>query len=188
MVLACGQLARRVGVPFHTVGSLSASKLPDAQAEQEATWGILMSMFAGANVINHATGWLEGGLVTGFEKTVIDADLCGKVASLFEGIDLSINAQAMEAIEAVGPGSHFLGSAHTQSNFLSAFYRSTSSDNNSFEQWNEDGRLDAAQRANRQWKQLLEGYQDPGLDPAIDEALLAFIAGRKASEPDQAYF
>lgn len=188
MVLACGQLARRVGVPFHTVGSLSASKLPDAQAEQEATWGILMSMFAGANVINHATGWLEGGLVTGFEKTIIDADLCGKVASLFEGIDLSVNAQAMEAIEAVGPGSHFLGSAHTQSNFLSAFYRSTSSDNNSFEQWNEDGRLDAAQRANRQWKRLLDDYQDPGLDPAIDEALQAFIAGRKASEPDQAYF
>jgi trimethylamine--corrinoid protein Co-methyltransferase len=188
MVLACGQLARRLGVPFHTVGSLSASKLPDAQAEQEATWGILMSMLAGANVINHATGWLEGGLVTGFEKTIIDADLCGKVASLFEGIDLSPNAQAMDAIEAVGPGSHFLGSAHTQSNFLSAFYRSSISDNNSFEQWNAEGGLDAAQRANRQWKRLLEEYADPGLDPAIDEALQAFIARRKESMPDQDYF
>ncbi|WP_296747000.1 trimethylamine methyltransferase family protein [Mesorhizobium sp.] len=188
MVLAAGQLARRVGVPFHTVGTLSASKLPDAQAEQEGTWGLLMSLLAGANVINHATGWLEGGLVTGFEKTIIDADLCGKVMSLFEGIDLSENAQAMDAIQEVGPGSHFLGSAHTQSNFLSAFYRSTISDNNSFEQWNSEGGLDAAQRANRQWKKLLSDYADPGLDPATDEELRAFIARRKESMPDQDYF
>lgn len=188
MVLACGQLARRVGVPFHTVGTLSASKIPDAQSEQEATWGLLMSMLAGANLINHATGWLEGGLVTGFEKTIIDADLCGKVASFFEGIDLSDNAQAMEAIAEVGPGAHFLGSAHTQSNFLSAFYRSPVADNNSFEQWAADGSLDAAQRANRQWKRLLEEYVDPGLDPTIDEELQAFIAHRKESMPDQDYY
>jgi len=61
-------------------------------------------MFAGANVVNHATGWLEGGLVTSFEKTIIDADLCGKVCRFFEGIDLSENAQAMDAIAATGPG------------------------------------------------------------------------------------
>ncbi len=188
MVLAAGQLARRLGVPFHTVGTLSASKLPDAQAEQEGTWGLMMSMLAGANVVNHATGWLEGGLVTSFEKTVIDADLCGKVASFFEGIDLSDNAQAMEAIAEVGPGSHFLGSAHTQANFLSAFYRSGSSDNNSFEQWLSEGGLDAAQRANRQWKKLLDDYREPDLDPAIDEALQAFIARRKESMPDQDFF
>ena len=188
MVLACGQLARRLGVPFHTVGTLSASKVPDAQAEQEATWGLMMSMLAGANIVNHATGWLEGGLVTGYEKTVIDADLCGKISAFFEGIDLSENAQALDAIAAVGPGSHFLGSAHTQSNFMSAFYLSTIADNNSFEQWSSEGGLDAAQRANRKWKQLLESYQDPGLDPSIDEALQAFIAKRKESMPDQNYY
>lgn len=188
MVLAAGQLARRLGVPFHTVGTLSASKLPDAQAEQEATFGLLMSMLAGANFINHATGWLEGGLVTGYEKTIIDADLCGKLMSFFEGIDLSDNAQALDAIAAVGPGSHYLGSAHTQSNFFSAFYRSPIADNNSFEQWNAEGGLDAAQRANGEWKRLLRDYEDPGLDPAIDEALQDFIARRKASMPDQNYY
>lgn len=188
MVLAAGQLSRRLGVPLHTVGSLSASKLPDAQAEQEATWGLLMTMFAGANVVNHATGWLEGGLVTGFEKTIIDADLCGKVASFFEGIDLSDNAFALDAIRATGPGAHFLGSEHTQANFKTAFYASTSSDNSSFEQWQADGALDAAQRANREWKRLLENYEDPGLDPAIDEALGEFIAKRKSQAPDQDYY
>ncbi len=188
MVLASGQLARRLGVPLHTVGPLSASKLADAQSQQEATWGLLMAMFAGANVINHATGWLEGGLVTSFEKTVIDADLCGKVASFFEGIDLSVNALAMDAIREVGPGQHFLASEHTQNNFLSAFYQSESSDSNAYEQWIAGGGKDAARRANAQWKRQLDLYRDPGLDPAIDEALRAYMDQRKASTPDRDYY
>lgn len=188
MVLASGQLARRLGVPLHTVGTLSASKVPDAQAEQEATWSLIMAMLAGANMVNHATGWLEGGLVTSFEKTIIDADLCGKMIRFFEGIDLSDNALAMDAIREVGPGAHFLGSAHTQANFLSAFYRPTSSDSTPYEQWLADGAQDAAKRANSQWKKQLQAYQDPGLDPSIDEALQAFIAERKARVPDINYY
>ncbi len=188
MVLASGQLARRLGVPLHTVGTLSASKVADAQSQQEGTWGLMMAMFAGANLINHATGWLEGGLVTSFEKTVIDADLCGKVASFFQPVDLSENAQALDAIADVGPGAHFLGSEHTQANFLNAFYQPSMSDNNSFEQWQADGSLDSSSRANRQYKQILESYVDPGLDPSIDEALRSYIDTRKASMPDQNYF
>lgn len=188
MVLASGQLARRLGVPLHTVGSLSASKLPDAQSQQEGTWSLLMAMFAGANVINHATGWLEGGLVTGFEKTVIDADLCGKVCSFFEGIDLSENAMAFEAIKATGPGAHFLGSEHTQQNFESAFYESTSSDANSYEQWNAEGATDAAQRASLRVTRLLDEYTEPTLDIATDEALQVFIADRKRALGDASYY
>ena len=184
MVLAAGQLARRLGVPLHTVGSLSASKMPDGQSQQEGTWGLLMSMFAGANVINHATGWLEGGLVTSFEKTIIDADLCGKIARFFDGIDLSENAQAMDAIAATGPGQHFLGAEHTQLNFMSALFRPETPNNESFEQWSADGSLDVAQRANTLYKQRLEAYQQPGLDAAIDEALQAYIAQRKSEKPD----
>ena len=188
MVLAAGQLARRLGVPLHTVGTLSASKVADAQSQQEATWGLLMSMFAGANLINHATGWLEGGLVTSFEKTMIDADLCGKVARFFEGIDLSENAQAMSAIASTGPGQHFLGSEHTQNNFLSALFRAETTDNNSYEQWSADGEKDTAMRAQQLWQQKLENYSDPGLDPAIDEQLRAYIEQRKAEKPDVNYY
>lgn len=188
MVLAAGQLARRLGVPLHTVGTLSASKIPDAQSQQEGTWGLMMAMFAGANLINHATGWLEGGLVTGFEKTIIDADLCSKLARFFEGIDLSENAQAMDAIASTGPGQHFLGSEHTQVNFLSALFRPETPDNNSFEQWSAAGELDTAQRANALWKARLDSYEDPGLDPAIDDELKDYIARRKAEQPDMDYF
>ena len=188
MILAAGQLARRLGVPLHTVGTLSASKLPDAQSQQEATWGLMMSMFAGANLINHATGWLEGGLVTSFEKTILDHDLCGKIGRFFEGIDMSENAQAMDAIAKTGPGQHFLGSEHTQANFMSALFRPWTSDENSFEQWKADGEHDAAARANRLWKERLNSYEDPGLDPNIDAALQDYVAMRKAEKPDQDYF
>jgi len=188
MVLCAGQLARRLGVPLHTVGTLSASKLPDAQSQQEATWGLMMAMFAGANLINHATGWLEGGLVTSYEKTIIDADLCGKLARFFEGIDLSENAQAMDAIAATTPGQHFLGAEHTQLNFMSALFRPHTPDNNSFEQWAAEGELDTAQRANALWKKQLDDYQSPPLDDSIDEALRAYIAKRKSEKPDAHYF
>jgi len=188
MVLAAGQLARRLGVPLHTVGTLSASKIADAQSQQEATWGLIMAMFSGANVINHATGWLEGGLVTSFEKTMIDHDLCGKVARFFDGIDLSENAQAMAAIAMTGPGQHFLGSDHTQANFMQALFRPLTPDDTSFEQWQAAGAEDAATRANGLWKAQLAGYEDPGLDPAIDLELQDYIAMRKAETPDRDYF
>ncbi|MGI9389789.1 MAG: trimethylamine methyltransferase family protein, partial [Boseongicola sp.] len=188
MVLAAGQLARRLGVPLHTVGTLSSSKLPDAQSQQEAAWGLLMSMFAGANLINHATGWLEGGLVTSFEKTIIDHDLCGKISRFFDGIDLSENAQAMAAIASTGPGQHFLGSEHTQANFMSALFRPLTSDDNSFEQWEAAGGDDAATRANRILKDRLSSYEDPGLDADIDSELQDYIAERKAEVADRDYF
>ena len=93
----------------------------------------------------------------------------------------------MSALREVGPGNHFLGCAHTQANFETAFYRSSIADNNSFEQWEADGRLDAAQRANAIWKQMLNDYQPPPIDPATDEALLAYIEKRKSSMPDASY-
>ena len=97
---------------------------------------------------------------------------------------MSENGQAMDAIREVGPGNHFLGCAHTQATFESAFFRSRIADNNSYEQWDADGRKDAAQRAHAIWKDLLAGYEAPEIDPSIDEALQDFIARRKQSMPD----
>ena len=181
LVLAAGQLARRLGVPLHTVGSLSASKIPDAQSQQEAAMGLVMAVLGGANFINHATGWLEGGLVTGFEKTILDADLCGKVIDFCQGVDLSSEAQAMEAISEVGPGSHFLSCGHTLAHYEQAFYASSVADNNSFEQWASEGGLSAEQRANGIWKRYLDLYEEPKIDEAKREELDDYVRRRKAS-------
>ena len=106
------------------------------------------------------------------------------MAVFVDGVDMSENGQALDAIRANEPGTHFLGSAHTLANFETAFYRSDVTDNNSYEQWQEDGSLDAAQRANVIWKKMLAEYEAPPIDPGVDEALLDFIERRKASMPD----
>ena len=123
----------------------------------------------------------------GYEKFVMDADQAGMMQVMLNGVDLSENGQALDAIAEVGPGSHFLGCDHTQRNFESAFYRSTIADNNSFEQWEADGSLDATQRANTIWKQMLADYEAPPLEPGVDEELVDFMEKRKASMPDASY-
>ena len=177
-------LARRLGVPFRSGGSLCASKIPDAQAAFESAQTLLPTCLAGVNFVLHVAGWLEGGLAMGYEKFVMDADQAGMMHTLLEGVDLSENGQALEAIREVGPGKHFLGCAHTLANFETAFYRSPIADNNSFEQWEAEGRKDMATRANVRWKKQLEEYVEPPLDPAVDEALLDYMNRRKASFPD----
>jgi trimethylamine--corrinoid protein Co-methyltransferase len=177
-------LARRVGVPFRSGGALTASKIPDAQAAYESANTMQPTLLGGVNFVLHAAGWLEGGLAVGYEKFILDADQCGMMAVFVNGVDMSENGQALDAIRENGPGQHFLGTAHTLANFETAFYRSEIADNNSFEQWQEDGSLDAAQRANAVWKRMLREYEAPPLDPAIDEELMEFIIRRKASMPD----
>lgn len=179
-----GALARRLGVPFRSGGSFTASKLPDAQAAYESANTLQATINAGVHFALHTAGWLEGGLAMGYEKFVMDADQAGMARVFAEGVDMSANGQAMDALREVGPGQHFLGCDHTQQNFKSAFYLSEIADNNSYEQWLEDGSTDTATRANAKWKQMLNDYEAPPLDPSIDEALIAYMEERKASFPD----
>jgi trimethylamine---corrinoid protein Co-methyltransferase len=184
VLYAMAALARRLGVPFRSGGSLCASKIADAQAAYESAATLQPTVLGGVNFVLHAAGWLEGGLAVGYEKFILDADQCGMMQVFAQGIDLSENGQALDAIRQNEPGTHYLGSAHTLANFETAFYRSEVADNNSFEQWQEDGSLDAAQRANAIWKRMLAEYQEPELDQAVDEALLEYIIRKKASMPD----
>jgi trimethylamine---corrinoid protein Co-methyltransferase len=183
-IYGAGQLARRMKMPFRTGGSLCASKLPDAQAAYESAQTLVPTIHAGANFVLHAAGWMEGGLASSYEKFVMDCDQLGMMHVLAKGIDLSENGQAMQAFSEVAPGGHFLGCAHTQANFETAFYRSSVADNNSVEQWEAEGRKDASQRANAIWKKTLAEYEGPAIDPGVDEALREYIERKKASMPD----
>lgn len=184
VLYGAAQLARRLGVPFRSGGGLNASKVPDAQAAYEAANTIQTAALAGVNFMLHTAGWLEGGLAMGYEKFVMDADQAAMVGRLLSGPDTSENGQAMDAIREVGPGNHFLGCAHTQAHFETAFYRSPLADNNSFEQWESEGSKTMEVRANEYWKKLLNEYEAPAIDPGVDEALQEFIAKKKAEVPD----
>jgi trimethylamine--corrinoid protein Co-methyltransferase len=184
VTFGAAQLARRMGVPFRSGGSLCGSKLPDAQAAYESANTMWSTLLSGVNFCLHAAGWLEGGLASGYEKLIMDADQLSMYQKFAEGVDFSENGQALDAIREVGPGSHYLGCAHTQANFETAFWRSGLADNNSFEQWRDEGEKDIVVRANEKWKQMLRDYEAPPLDQGIDEQLQAFMAKRKDVLPD----
>jgi len=179
-----GQLARRMGLPYRSAGSFTGSKLPDAQAAYETANSLNMGLLSGVNFMLHSCGWLEGGLVASFEKFVMDADQLGVLHHLAQGVFMDENGQAMDAIREVGPGGHYLGCAHTQANFKEAFWRTQMLDYRPFEAWQEAGAPDTAALANARVKKLLADYQKPAIDPAVEEALAAFVAERKSSMPD----
>lgn len=180
-----GQLARRLGLPYRSAGGFTGSKRPDAQAAYESANSLNMGMLAGVNFMVHACGWLEGGLVASYEKFVMDEDQLGTLHHLASGIDMSANGQAMDALREVGPaGGHFLGCAHTQANFKTAFWRSNLLDYKPYEAWEEEGARDTAELASLRVSAQLRDYVAPPIDPAIFEALEAFVAQRKEAMPD----
>ena len=184
IVFGAGQLARRMNLPFRSGGGLCGSKLPDAQAAYESANTLGSSLLAGVNFMLHACGWLEGGLVSSFEKFVMDADQLGAIHKLAAGVDVGVNGQGLSAIREVGPGGHYLGCEHTQSNFKSAFWRSDMFDHRPFETWVEDGGPDTQSLARNLVKKRLSDYEAPELDQAKSEELLDFISQKKKSMPD----
>ncbi|MBW4708807.1 trimethylamine methyltransferase family protein [Roseobacter sp. YSTF-M11] len=179
-----GQLARRLGLPYRSAGSFCGSKLPDAQAAYETSNSLNMGLLAGVNFMLHSCGWLEGGLVSSFEKFVMDADQLGTLHHLAKGVSIDENAQAMDAIREVGPGGHYLGCDHTQMNFKSAFWKSDLLDYKPFETWEDEGARDTQALAALRVEKMLNDYQQPALDPGIAQALSEYIARKKAEAPD----
>ena len=175
---ASGQLARRYGVPFRSSNTTSANSV-DAQAAYESQMSLWSAVTAHANFVFHAAGWLEGGLVGSFEKLIVDAEMLQMMALTLEGIQVDADTLALDAMREVRQGGHFFGAAHTLARYETAFYSPIVSDWRNFETWEEAGSPNAAEHANRVWKQLLADYEQPPLDPAIDEELRDFMARRK---------
>lgn len=177
--LVGGQLARRYRLPYRTSNVCAANTI-DAQAAYESVFSLWGCIHGGANFIKHAAGWLEGGLVCSYEKTILDIDLLQMVAEFLTPLDLSEDALGIDAIRAVGPGGHFFGTPHTQERYKTAFYSPVLSDWRNFESWAEAGSPTAYQKANSVWKQRLATYERPVIDPAIEEELNAFVDRRIA--------
>lgn len=176
---ASGQLARHIGVPFRSSNVTAANDI-DAQAAYESQMSLWGACMGGAHLVNHAAGWMHGGLTASFEKLILDAELLQMMAAYFDPIAVTPETLALEAIRAVGPAGHFFGADHTMSRYETAFYTPLLSNWNNHGQWLEDGAITARVRANTIWKQLLSEYVQPPLDPARLEAIDAYIAQRKA--------
>ena len=184
ILYGAGQLARRLGVPFRSGGALCGSKLPDSQAAYESANTLQAGLLGGVNFMLHACGWLEGGLVSSFEKFVMDADQLGALHALSKGVDVTENGLAIDALREVGPSGHFLGCKHTQMNFENAFWRSDVFDYKPFETWSDEGGKDTSEFASKRVELLLKNYSKPDLDIAKEEELREFINLKKGSMPD----
>ncbi len=173
-----GQLARRYNIPYRT-SNVCAANTVDAQSAYESVFSLWGAINSGGHLLKHGAGWLEGGLCCSFEKLILDIDLLQMVAEFLQPIDFSEDELGLRAINDVGPAGHFFGTAHTQERFKDAFYSPVLSDWRNFESWQEAGRPDAMQKANKVWKERLATYQEPPLDAAVKDELDAFVAKRK---------
>ena len=175
---ASGQIARRLGLPFRS-SNTTVSNCVDAQAAFESQMSLWGSVMGHANLVNHAAGWLEGGLTASFEKLIVDAEMLQMIAEYLRPIDVNDDELAVDAIAEVGPGGHHFGTSHTLERYETAFYTPILSNRQNFESWQEAGSEDIAARANTIWKQLLNEYEQPPLDPAIEEELVAYADKRR---------
>ena len=176
--IAGGQLARRYNLP-HRTSACNAANVVDTQAAHEtqmALWGAVAAM---GNMINHAAGWLEGGLVASFEKVVIDAEMLQMMMSLTEPQGFSEDDFAFDAMQEVKAGGHFFGAEHTLKRYATAFYSPLVSDWQNNENWEASGSLTATERATQVWQDVLKAYEPPPLDKSIKEEIEAYVAKRK---------
>ena len=185
MNLMIGQLARRYRLPWRSSGMLTGSKLTDAQAGYESAFNMFPIMLAGANYVMHCAGWTEAGLTASFAKFMLDAEQMEMLWKFGHGPRFEDFDEAVATIADVGPGGHFLGTAHTQAHFQDAFFMSDLFDNNSFEQWLADGAKEADARGLDAARKALDGYVAPAMDPGVEAALADFIARRERELPDK---
>lgn len=176
--LAAGQLARRYKLPYRA-SNANASNAADAQAAYESEMAVWSGVMGHANLLYHGAGWLEGGLTASFEKLVLDAEILQMMAETLKPIEVNEGTLGLDAIREVGPGGHFFGAAHTMERYETAFYSPMLSDWRNYENWLEAGGETADVRATHIWQKLLEAYEQPALDPGVQEALEAFVAKRK---------
>jgi trimethylamine--corrinoid protein Co-methyltransferase len=177
--IASGQLARKYNIPFRS-SNVTASNAVDVQAAYESGMSLWSTIMGGVHLIEHAAGWLEGGLTASFEKLILDAEMLQMMRSFLDPLAVDAETRALDTIRDVGPGGHFFGAQHTLARFEHAFYEPMLSDWRNFENWSEGGAKTGTERANTIWKELLRTYEHPPLDPAIGEELEAYVIRRKA--------
>ncbi len=173
------QLARKYKLPFRSGGGLTSSKVADGQAMWEATMTFWPTFLACTNFVLHAAGWLESGLVSSYEKFVMDVEVVRMMQVFLGGIALDKEGLALDAFEEIGPGGYFFGAAHTMRHFRDAFYRPLIADVQNYVRWEQKGAETADVRANRVWKKWLKEYQQPAMDEGIAEGLREYVARRK---------
>ena len=176
-----GQMARFYGLPMRASG-VCAANVPDGQAMWETSNSLWSAVQSGTNMVYHAAGWLEGGLIASPEKFIMDCEVIQMIQRYMEPsiTATGIDDIALDAIREVGPSGHYFGIQHTQDRYAEAFYQPIVSDWRNFEAWEIAGAAWTAERAHRLFKEIIAGFEPPPMDVAIQDELAAFVDRRKS--------
>lgn len=175
-----GQLARFYGLPMRSSG-VCAANVPDGQAMWETSNSLWAAVQSGTNMVYHAAGWLEGGLIASPEKFIMDCELLQQIQRYMEPVITATGPDeiALDAIKEVGNQGHFFGIQHTQDRYTTAFYQPFLSDWKNYEAWEAAGAVWTPERAHHMFKEIIGSFEAPPLDEAIREELAAFVERRK---------
>jgi trimethylamine--corrinoid protein Co-methyltransferase len=180
-----GQIARRLRLPWRSGGgALTSSQVPDAQSAYEGLNTMLPAFLAGANFVMHSAGWLESGLVSCYEKFVVDLEIVRTLREEFTPLEVDEASLAYGAHQEVGHGGHFLGAEHTLERFRDCFYRPLLSSTENFQRWERLGGRDATERATEIYTKTLEEYEEPPMDAAIRSELEEYVTRRRTELGD----
>ncbi len=175
---AITQLAHFYQVPIYNSAGMTESKIPDIQAGMEKAQSLIQVALAGANFIHHAAGMLENMSTIAYEQFVIDNELLGMAMRAVRGIEVNDDTLALEVIDRVGPGGHYLMDKHTMRYMRTEhYYPSAIFDRQGREMWEKAGATDAWTRAKEVARRILAEHRPEPLDPATD----AWIRERFAS-------
>jgi trimethylamine--corrinoid protein Co-methyltransferase len=172
MNAAIHQMARHIGVPNYNSSALTDSKIPDEQAAWEKGMTTLLAAMGGSNFVHHAAGMIESMIAVAYEQFVIDDEIIGMSCKALKGIEVDPERLALEVIDAVGPGGNFMTHAHTLKHMRTEYFNGNGvTDRRSRTKWEQDGCLNARERARRIARKILAAPEVSYLPEAVDSAI-----------------
>jgi trimethylamine--corrinoid protein Co-methyltransferase len=171
--LACGQLARRYGIPSELGAFGTGAKTQDWQAGAQHMLSAFTSYLAGGDMLC-ATGTIYAGRVFAFEQVLLDSELVDIIHALEDGMSVSDEDLAVDVIDDVGPGGHFLAHPHTLRN-MRRNWRPRYFDRATWEEWESSGEPSPRDRARERAREIVAEHRPEPLPEDAEEALLRVI-------------
>ncbi|UCE16952.1 MAG: trimethylamine methyltransferase family protein [Candidatus Bathyarchaeota archaeon] len=171
---AAVEVARYYGFYVTVNGFNTASKMSGAQASYEKTMSTLLPVLAGADGV-YGAGSLEGGMAASFEELVMDDEICKAVLKAVQGIEVNDETLAVDVIDKVGPGGHFLAEKHTLNHFKESLLFSELTDRHSYDTWKKTGGKSMVKRAREKAEEILKEHWPKPLDKDVQKEISEII-------------
>ncbi|MFU8794076.1 MAG: trimethylamine methyltransferase family protein [Dethiobacteria bacterium] len=170
------EMSHYYNLPSFTTAGCTDAQCFDQQAATEVAFSLLISALAGGNLI-HDIGYIGAGMATSLEQVVLCNESIGAIKYLTRGVEINPATLAMDIIEKVGPGGHFLTEQHTMDNFRTQMHFTKLFNRSNHENWVAAGSKCFGDSANALVKEILKWHEVKLLDPEVEKAIKAVAEG-----------